>query len=118
MPSRPNRPCNVSGCLNLTTARYCDTHAADRDVVRSYDRFRGTAASRGYDADWTKVRLHALERDRYLCLHCLSKDLVTLAVDVDHIIPISVDPRRRLDLENLQSLCRPCHRKKTATERL
>ncbi|WP_433969720.1 HNH endonuclease signature motif containing protein [Tunturiibacter gelidiferens] len=41
--------------------------------------------------------------------------LVT-ATDVDHKVPISVSPERRLDISNLQSLCRACHRAKTANE--
>jgi len=32
---------------------------------------------------------------------------------VDHLLPIKQAPELRLDLNNLQSLCRSCHRRKT-----
>jgi 5-methylcytosine-specific restriction protein A len=71
---------------------------------------------RGYSSDWRIVRVHALRRDNYLCVACLRDGIATLALDVDHITPITTAPDRRLDLTNLQSLCRPCHVTKTRRE--
>jgi 5-methylcytosine-specific restriction endonuclease McrA len=34
-------------------------------------------------------------------------------LNMDHIVPIAVCPGRRLDLENVQTLCDWCHRRKT-----
>lgn len=51
------------------------------------------------------------ERD----VHCPSADKWCIsAMDVDHIIPLIDGGSHELD--NLQLLCRPCHRKKTAKE--
>jgi 5-methylcytosine-specific restriction protein A len=112
MPQRAKRPCGKPGCPELTDGRYCSDHIAlETQQRREYNQWRGTAASRGYDARCQRVRIQALKRDKYLCLHCLTAGRVTSAVDVDHIIPLPTGPR--LDLNNLQSLCRPCHRKKT-----
>jgi 5-methylcytosine-specific restriction protein A len=115
MSTHPLRSCRKSGCATLVQSGYCIEHAASQRKV--YDQQRGTAAARGYDGDWEKVRIAALERDKYLCLHCLAKGIATPAKDVDHIRSISQAPELRLDIDNLQSLCRTCHAKKTTSER-
>jgi 5-methylcytosine-specific restriction protein A len=79
------------------------------------DRYRGSASQRGYSSEWRRVRLQALKRDRYLCLHCLAYGRVNSAVDVDHITALSRGGQH-LDLTNLQSLCRLCHRLKTVAD--
>lgn len=113
MPTKAGRPCVKRGCPAITSNRYCPTHA---EHVRDDDKWRGSSASRGYDGAWRKVRLLALRRDKYLCIACLAAGRITAAIDVDHIIPIWVDATLRLVLGNLQSLCRACHRAKTAED--
>ena len=49
-----------------------------------------------------------------LCAHCLAKGHTMPATLVDHIVPLPEGPR--LDMDNLQSLCRSCHAKKTAAD--
>ena len=49
-----------------------------------------------------------------LCRHCKSAGLVRLATVVDHITPLDKGGTDADD--NVQSLCEPCHRIKTATE--
>jgi 5-methylcytosine-specific restriction protein A len=110
MPFRSLSPCRQSGCPTVTPDRYCKDHT---QYSNHLDRHRGSAGSRGYDAAWQKIRKQALKRDLYLCQHCKNEGRATSAKDVDHIIPISIDPSKRLDLANLQSLCRSCHNKKT-----
>lgn len=56
-------------------------------------------------------------RDKGLCLHCKDNRKIKVADMVDHIIPIKVDPSLKLKLENLQSLCNPCHNRKTAEDK-
>lgn len=82
---------------------------------RGYDVYRGSAASRGYDRRWTKVR-NAFIKANPLCQHCEAKGLVVIATEVDHVVPIPVDPSRRLDPANLSALCHPCHVTKTAVD--
>lgn len=67
--------------------------------------------SRGYGAEWQKIRKVALERDHYLCVPCRKQGLVTEAKQVDHILP--KEKGGTDDLENLQSICIPCHEEKT-----
>ena len=113
MPQRPKRPCRKPGCPELTNTGYCTNHS---DTKPAYDLHRGSAHSRGYDADWRRVRLLALQRDYGLCLHCQAAGRVTQAVDVDHKVPILQRADLRLEVDNLQSLCRSCHVAKTSAE--
>ena len=75
---------------------------------------RKTANRRGYDATWQKLRLIVLA-DEPLCRSCKKEDRLIEAREVDHIIPMS-NGGARLDRNNLQSLCKSCHSKKTANE--
>lgn len=70
--------------------------------------------ARGYGYEWTKLRLHILRRDRYLCQICERQGRVTPATEVDHIVPKAQDGTD--DWENLQSACTPCHKAKTKAE--
>lgn len=72
-------------------------------------RFRRTAA-------WQKKRLEVLDRDRYLCKVCLTKKYLFSSpadnrhLQVHHIVPIEEDAARKLDEDNLISLCPFHHR--------
>lgn len=70
---------------------------------------RPSAASRGYDARWRRLRLLVL-RARPICAHCQRES----AVHVDHITPLAQGGTD--DLANLQGLCPSCHSRKTAVE--
>ncbi len=116
MPVRARRPCKHSGCRDVTAeGRFCPKHSVDKAALRPYDRWRGSPASRGYDADWRRVRLVALSRDSHLCQDCLTRKLAVRATEVHHLVPIEVDRTLRLVLTNLVSLCKPCHSRITAT---
>ena len=73
---------------------------------------RGTATERGYDSHWARIsRMYREEHP--VCEIC--HDAPT--VDVDHVIPFKGrnDPKRTR-WDNLQSVCRACHRAKTACQ--
>jgi 5-methylcytosine-specific restriction enzyme A len=76
--------------------------------------------ARGYGTQWDKQRKAALERDKYLCVECLSNGKLTpLCVRpydhaVDHIK--SKANGGADDLDNLQCLCSKCHDTKTIAE--
>lgn len=40
-----------------------------------------------------------------LCVCCLAEGRITAATVADHIVPIAVDPSRRLDLDNGRGVC-------------
>jgi 5-methylcytosine-specific restriction protein A len=91
--------------------RYCAEHQQQRQ--RWQDVERGSAAERGYDARWRKVRKRFL-RAHPLCAECERLGFVTAATDVDHIMPKN---RGGADTEdNLQALCHAHHSAKTMRE--
>jgi len=60
---------------------------------------------------WLKVRKQALRRDNRQCQHCrLEQGKYTPAKHVHHIIPITKDETKWYDIDNLISLCPPCHK--------
>ena len=63
---------------------------------------------------WQAARDAAIRRDRYLCVDCLRRGEVTIAEEVHHIIPLTPeninDANISLNLHNLKSLCRECHK--------
>lgn len=78
--------------------------------------------SRGYGAEWEKIRKLVIERDKGLCQPCLREDRVTAYRDVDHVVPKAEAARRGWseakmnDPANLQCICLECHKAKTARE--
>lgn len=52
-----------------------------------------------------------------LCRRCFDEENLTIAAEeVDHIKPLNTHPELGMEWDNLQSLCRSCHEKKTAQE--
>jgi 5-methylcytosine-specific restriction endonuclease McrA len=74
-----------------------------------------TTGERGYNYRWQKARATFLERHP-LCRHCQQKGVVTVATDVDHIIPHRGNQQLFWDTSNWQSLCHSCHSVKTQAE--
>ena len=57
---------------------------------------------------WAALRRRVRERDGYLCQRCKENGLTGPAEIVHHVRPIR-DGGDPFDLENLISVCRPCH---------
>lgn len=103
MPSRPKQYCRVPGCPNLVDRGNCADHGGPQ-----LTEGRESAARRGYDRRHQWWRLRVLARDP-ICVNCQAAQ----ATEADHIMPIARGGAR-LDLDNGQGLCKPCHSKKTA----
>lgn len=80
---------------------------------RYYDKYQRNQASKAFynSAAWQKAREQALVRDNYLCQHCLKVKRITPADMVHHIVALLDDWSKSLDLDNLLSMCNPCHTK-------
>ena len=102
------RACKHPGCT-ANAVRGSFSCSAHQQAARTYDDTRASASARGYDRRWRKVRRIQLQREP-LCSHCGD-----VAREVDHIVPIA-DGGARLDLRNLQSLCKSCHSRKTRAQ--
>lgn len=48
------------------------------------------------------------------CVHCLRDGFITLAAEVDHVVPLWAGGAD--DDDNCAGLCRECHRRKSAAE--
>ena len=69
-------------------------------------------AAGGRTARWKALRLQALRRDGFACVGCGARG----RLEVDHKIPARERPDLFFDLANLQTLCTPCHTRKTRIE--
>lgn len=106
MPYRPKKPCRHPGCAKFTDGRYCEEHISlHPEVTRS-------AAKRGYDSKWRKESKVYL-REHPLCEICKRNGKYVQATVVDHVKSHRGDSNLFWDKSNWQSLCKPCHDKKT-----
>jgi 5-methylcytosine-specific restriction enzyme A len=101
MPWRPLKPCSKPGCPHRVP---CPLHGK-----RPWEHDRPSSAGRGYGAEWRKLRLRILERDRHTCTNCGKP-----ASTVDHRKPRHLGGTD--DPSNLTSLCERCHETKSARE--
>jgi 5-methylcytosine-specific restriction endonuclease McrA len=70
---------------------------------------RVSAGQRAFLAAYTKLRLQILERDGYQCQHCRVRAIDGHLLETHHVVKRSADKTRRLDPDNLVTLCRACH---------
>lgn len=70
----------------------------------------GSLDLRGTSTERAKRRRVMLAAEP-LCRHCARLGRVTVAVDLDHIVPLAAGGSDAMD--NIQPLCRACHVKKT-----
>lgn len=110
MPKAPPRPCTYPRCT-----KYAEKggRCAEHEVRHRWNH-KGNRHERGYGSKWDKLRKSVLLRDQHLCQHCLQLGIYTKATDVDHINPKSLGGTD--DFDNLQSLCKKCHRAKSLEE--
>ena len=79
------------------------------------DKERGNRHQRGYGNEWDKIRQYVLQMNLGMCSGCLDNGQYTKATQIDHIIPKAKGGSD--DIDNLQPLCEPCHKLKTARDK-
>jgi 5-methylcytosine-specific restriction enzyme A len=89
------------------------TYTGTTTKRQRYDEGRGTASERGYGSRWQKARAIWLANNP-LCVQCKAEGRIVAANEVDHITPHKGNMAIFWDSDNWQSLCKPCHSKKTA----
>ncbi len=106
MPMRPATPCSVPGCPRpAVSGGRCELHAREHRARQEANR--PSAAARGYDARWRRIRA------KFLKAHAECVECGAPATVADHIVPLSQGGTN--DWDNLQPLCKRCHDRKTAT---
>lgn len=118
MPSAAPKPCRYPGCSALVHdgGGYCVPHK--RVKVKAAESSRESSTARGYGYKWQQARkMFLLAHPLCQCPDCLEgKVQLRIATVVDHIIPHKGDMALFWDQNNWQSMSKPCHDKKTATE--
>lgn len=65
--------------------------------------------------EWRNIREYVLSKEPF-CRKCKAEGYLVPAYAVDHIVDIVDEPLKRLDINNLQPLCRKCHSSKTLSK--
>jgi len=96
-----NKPARICACrFRIKHGELCP---CEKQRKEAHDARRASAAARGYDAAWRKLRAEHLRRQPN-CVVCGRPGKV-----VDHIKPVRTYPELRLDPRNLQTMCVSCH---------
>lgn len=114
------RICKLCGAITHNKCGYCDECYDKKQKQKEVgwaitQKEKGTSTERGYGYAWQKLRLRVIKRDKGLCQECLRKGFVTAGTDVDHIVAKCNGGTD--DLDNLQLLCKECHREKTLEDK-
>ena len=114
MANKPLRPCRQPGCYILVSSGYCEDHQ-----LKHQDRRSEEAQSWRWmykTNEWISTRRpDQLVREPFGRAGARTS-VRTRATDVDHIQPHRGDWALFTDPDNLQSLCKSCHDRKTAQE--
>lgn len=124
MPTSPPKPCRRCNVLVRDGSSLCEQHKVRPGQFG--DKFRGSRQSRGYGAEWDKLRLEILKRDHGMCqcAECRQLGRLRLATQVDHVVNKAAWKRLHGSLSgvddpsNLQAIHKDCHDAKTAREAL
>lgn len=113
---RLQRLCLAQGCtvIHRNNNSFCYAHQSNLVGWARIQLKKGNTTKRGYGAAWRRVRGVVLQRDKHLCAPCSNVGRVTEATEVDHRMPIVEGGTN--ELENLQAVCRECHKQKTQIE--
>ena len=107
MPNKALKNCVIAGCTRLTeSGNYCQIHkpASPKRIKQPHEYLYNTKK-------WQDIRAWYL-RQHPLCVECQQ-----IATEVDHIKAHKGNAELFFSTSNLQSMCKPCHTRKTNKER-
>ena len=115
MPTIPTyTKCIELGCKEQRTksSSFCEIHGGSPKPMSEH-RWRN---QKEYDTPfWQSTRRGQLSRQP-LCASCLLRGVVTQANHVDHLFPWTAIGGEAFRRNVYQSLCQPCHSRKTSLE--
>lgn len=106
--------------IDKTMGSYCEScnDKVNYEKQRAYNKKRYSNEDekkyqRFYNSSvWKRVKGLRLMLDNGLCQECLKKGILTKATTVHHKEELKQEWGKRLDLDNLESLCHNCHNNK------
>ena len=110
MANRPLRTCNHPMCNKLGNSQYCDDHLIQhkQSINKRYSVNRAEYHRLYNTSRWQYLRRRQLDAEPF----CKCGSLATV---VDHIKDHKGDVNLFYDPSNLQSMCKRCHDRKTAS---
>jgi 5-methylcytosine-specific restriction protein A len=87
-------------------------YSTERERKALIDQGRPSAAERGYDAAWRKVRKQFLEANP----RCCEPECGARSEQADHVLSVRDRPDLRLSWSNLRPYCTPHHSARTARD--
>lgn len=97
--------CAEQGCRTLISkGRYCPNHRRRRKKKS----WQSNNKSFYNSTAWKDLTSYVYQRDKGLCQRC-GKFVFGRRAHHHHIVPIQVDPSRKLDPDNVELLCDECH---------
>ena len=107
MPIRAPRICSCG--KTVASGAVCPCRAKRKAEA---DASRPSAAVRGYDAAWRRVRADFLKRHPW----CRHPGCNKPATEADHVLSVAERPDLRLSWSNLRPFCKPHHSQRTARD--
>lgn len=110
---RALKVCMKAGCNELTSDRYCEKHIVEaaREVNRRYDKYNRNQQAKAFysSKEWFKARSKRMKQDFGLCVKCKEAGRLVKADVVHHKEELMKAWDKRIENDNLESLCHSCH---------
>lgn len=101
------KECKYHSCRKLIRrGTYCDEHSTSQNKYYNEQRKHDGVMKFYRSKEWREARQQALKRDCFTCSMCGG-----IANLVHHRVEVRTDWSKRLELGNLESVCRECHNK-------
>ena len=97
--------CHEQGCKQLIDkGRYCEQHRRKRKKKAWQSNNKSFYRTQA----WQDLKAYCYERDGGCCQRC-GKFVFGKQAHHHHVIPIRVNPKLKLDPDNIKTLCAKCH---------
>nr|DAW52044.1 MAG TPA: HNH endonuclease [Caudoviricetes sp.] len=103
--------CREAGCNEFALERSCYCEKHNREII-PFQKAKRSNENLYQTSTWRALRKAHIQQQQPCCVRCGTNESLT----VDHIIPPRGSEALFFDVDNLQTLCRECHRVKTAQE--
>ena len=111
--------CSCGKVIDASQSKCESCRSKKNERHQLYDKYRRDKKAAAFynSKEWRIIREQVMTRDLGLCQECFRNKKITIATEVDHIVPIKVEWAFRLELGNLQALCHKCHTIKTLEDK-